>query len=59
MKDQLEHFYRSLVEYGSKASKTPKFWLEAFYMLEDLLTEKCDKNMLVHVSAPFFTYISP
>lgn len=49
MKDQLEHFYRSLVEYGSKASKTPKSWLEAFYMLEDLLTEKCDKNSRILV----------
>ncbi len=44
MKEQLEHFHRSLVEYGSKAEKTPKSWLEAFYMLEDLLTEKYDKS---------------
>ena len=33
MKDQLEHFYRSLIEYGSKASKPPKSWLEAFYIV--------------------------
>ena len=40
MKDQLTHFYRSLLEYGSTATKAPKSWLEAFYMLEDLLNEK-------------------
>lgn len=44
MKDQLAHFYRSLLEYGSSATKAPKSWLEAFYMLEDLLDEKKDKN---------------
>ena len=49
MKDQLEHFYRSLIEYGSRAEKAPKSWLEAFYMLEDLLAEKYDKSSRVLV----------
>ena len=40
MKDQLEHFYRSLVLYGWKDARKPGSWLEAFYMLEDLLIEK-------------------
>ncbi|SDB56667.1 ATP-binding protein [Butyrivibrio sp. INlla16] len=49
MKEQLDHFYRSLIEYGSKAEKAPKSWLEAFYMLEDLLAEKYDKSQRVLV----------
>ena len=49
MKDQLEHFHRSLIEYGSRAEKAPKSWLEAFYMLEDLLAEKYDKSSRVLV----------
>nr|MCR5728024.1 ATP-binding protein [Lachnospiraceae bacterium] len=49
MKDQLEHFHRSLIEYGSGAEKAPKSWLEAFYMLEDLLAEKYDKSRRVLV----------
>ncbi len=40
MKDQLSHFYRSLIEYGWTSPKEPKSWQEAFYMLEDLLNEK-------------------
>ena len=44
MKKQLAHFYRSLHEYGSTADKEPKSWLEAFYLLEDLLNEKNDKQ---------------
>ena len=42
MKDQLEHFYRSLTVHGYKGEQAPKSWLEAFYMLEDLLMEKYD-----------------
>lgn len=49
MKEQLEHFHRSLIEYGSKAEKAPKSWLEAFYMLEDLLAEKYDKSRRILV----------
>lgn len=39
MKDQLQHFYRSLTMQGMKKSKAPGSWQEAFYMLEDLLQE--------------------
>ncbi|MBR0133586.1 MAG: AAA family ATPase [Lachnospiraceae bacterium] len=49
MKEQLEHFHRSLKEYGSKTEKAPESWREAFYMLEDLLTEKYDKSSRVLV----------
>lgn len=42
MKKQLEHFYYSLVMQGMKAKAKPKDWLEAFFMLEQLLQEKDD-----------------
>ena len=42
MKDQLKHFYRSLIQHGMKKSKVPESWLDAFYMLEDYLQEKDD-----------------
>lgn len=44
MKDQLEHFYRSLKMAGYKGNKAPESWRDAFYMLEDLLIEKDDKK---------------
>ncbi|HAR80233.1 MAG TPA: ATPase [Succinivibrionaceae bacterium] len=44
MKDQLTHFFRSLTMQGYKGKKTPESWLEAFYMLEDLLMEKYKDN---------------
>lgn len=44
MKDQLEHFHRSLVLHGWKDTRKPESWLEAFYMLEDLLISKYDDN---------------
>lgn len=44
MKDQLTHFFRSLTMQGYKGKKTPESWLEAFYMLEDLLVEKYKDN---------------
>ena len=34
MKDQLKHFYHSLLSQGMKKSHQPTSWLEAFYMLE-------------------------
>jgi len=34
MKDQLRHFYHSLLSQGMKKSHLPTTWLEAFYMLE-------------------------
>ena len=39
--DQLRHFYHSLQIYGSDAEHCPKTWMEAMYMLEELL-EKLD-----------------
>ena len=44
MKDQLTHFFRSLTMQGYKGKKKPESWLEAFYMLEDLLMEKYKDN---------------
>ena len=42
MKEQLKHFYRSLLMQGMKKSKQPESWLDAFYMLEDFLQEQDD-----------------
>lgn len=44
MHEQLKHFYRSLVSQGMEKSKEPESWLDAFYMLEDLLEKKQDSN---------------
>ncbi len=51
MKDQLKHFCRSLQKAGLKNVKVPDSWLDAFYLLEDLLEEKDDKKnrMLVFI----------
>jgi AAA+ ATPase superfamily predicted ATPase len=37
MKEQLEHFYNSLMLCGMEQSSCPKSWLEAFFMLEKFL----------------------
>ena len=42
LKEQLDNFYESLQSFGLKASKKPKSWLEAFFLLERLLDEKDD-----------------
>ena len=34
LKEQLKHFYHSLIAQGMKRSKCPTSWLEAFFMLE-------------------------
>lgn len=34
LKEQLLHFYNSLITYGVKKSKCPSSWLEAFFMLQ-------------------------
>ena len=34
MKDQLQHFYHSLISQGMRKSRQPTSWLEAFYMLQ-------------------------
>ena len=46
--DQLRGFFYSLKIYGMKQNKCPKTWLEAFFMLEQLLMEKDNgERMLV------------
>ena len=40
MKNQLEHFHRSLVICGYEGKSKPATWLEAFYQLEDFLMTK-------------------
>ena len=42
MAAQLQHFHYSLKDYGLKEGGTPGNWLEAFYLLEQLLKEKDD-----------------
>ena len=42
MKEQLLHFYQSLILNGLKPKKKPTSWLEAFYLLETLLIQKDD-----------------
>lgn len=37
LKDQLKHFYHSLLLHGMKKSKQPTTWLDAFFMLENHL----------------------
>lgn len=49
MKEQLVHFHRSLKQFGWGDERVPTSWQEAFYMLEDLLTEKTDKSTRVVV----------
>ena len=44
---QLNHFYLSLQEYGLKKAKRPKDWLEAFFLLKQLLNEKDDGSRQV------------
>ena len=41
-KEQLEHFYHSLLNYGLQETACPKDWMEAFYMLEKLLSSLDD-----------------
>lgn len=38
LKDQLKHFYYSLLMHGMKRSKQPASWLDAFFMLENHLS---------------------
>ena len=40
LRDQLEHFYRSLRSQGLMEENMPRSWLEAFYQLEALLVQK-------------------
>lgn len=49
MKEQLEHFYQSLMMQGMKECDPPTSWLQAFYMLEQFLMERNnqEERMLV------------
>lgn len=38
-KEQLEHFYHSMLMHGMAESTCPKTWMQAFYMLEELLAD--------------------
>jgi hypothetical protein len=40
LKDQLQNFYFSLMRYGLEEISQPKSWMEAFFMLEQLLERK-------------------
>lgn len=40
LKDQLQNFYFSLIRYGMEGISQPKSWMEAFFMLEQLLERK-------------------
>lgn len=40
LKDQLKHFYFSLQMHGMKKSRCPSSWMEAFFMLSQLLEDK-------------------
>ena len=42
LKEQLKHFYYSLQAYGLKKKKCPASWMEAFFMLSQLLESKDD-----------------
>lgn len=43
LKEQLKHFYNSLLLHGMKKSKCPSSWLDAFFLLESHL-ENIDRN---------------
>ena len=47
MREQLLHFHRSLKLSGWEKNDVPTSWLEAFYMLEDLIEQHTDRNKKV------------
>lgn len=47
MKDQLESFYYSMIRAGLNETRRPKTWLEAFFMLENLLEDLDDGSRQV------------
>ena len=47
LKEQLDNFYFTMVKAGLKSPKSPKTWLEAFFMLENLLEQKDDGSRQV------------
>ena len=40
MKSQLQNFQYSLIRYGMEEARLPRSWMEAFFMLEQLLERK-------------------
>jgi len=47
MREQLMHFHRSLKLCGLEEDEVPTSWLEAFYMLEDLVEQYAYKNQKI------------
>lgn len=48
--EQIQHFVRSLHEYGMEETQTPTTWIEVFYMLERLLKRKANgKKQVVFI----------
>lgn len=47
MTEQLLNFYTSLVRYGHKGTHLPKNWIEAFFMLEQLLESESQGKRIV------------
>lgn len=47
MRNQLDHFYKSLLNYGLEKCEKPKSWLDAFFLLEQLLQSKDDGSKQV------------
>ena len=47
VKRQLKHFYHALISFGLHDAAEPSSWLDAFYLLEELLKEKDDGSRQV------------
>lgn len=47
VKRQLKHFYHALIRFGLPDGSEPSSWLEAFYLLEELLKQKDDGSRQV------------
>lgn len=47
LKMQLRHFTHSLIRYGADIKEDPTNWLDAFFLLENLLEEKADGNRML------------
>jgi len=47
IKKQLKHFYHALMNYGLRNEPEPETWLDAFYLLEELLTQQNDGSRQV------------
>lgn len=47
LNEQLQHFFHTLKRYGHKGNAIPKNWLDAFFMLEQLIEAKDDGSRQV------------